>query len=94
METQSEVSVSELDSALEEYVEARTLYEQQKKYAEELSSIADEKENALVKLMEAAGKDKWLVDGFGTVSVYEKLSVATPKTGEDKQAFFGWIKEM
>jgi len=44
-------------------------------------------------MMERSGKKRYIAEGIGQVSISENLSVATPKTPEEKQAFFNWLKQ-
>ena len=43
-------------------------------------------------LNEHSGKKTYIAEGFGRVTVKEELSVRTPKTPEDKQKFFDWLR--
>ncbi len=45
----------------------------------------------VLKALEQAGKTKYTVDGVGTVSKVDKLSVQTPKSMDDKKDFFKFL---
>lgn len=61
--------------------------------ADLLSKSVEEQKAKLLNLLEVSKKEKYLVDGIGAISIKEELSFKTPKTNEEKQAFFNWVKE-
>ena len=90
--TEGEVSIEQMDDAVkklrlakEEKTKAKAVYDSvQKQYAEAEAKV--------MALMEHSGKKTYIAEGFGRVTVKEELSVRTPKTPEDKQKFFDWLR--
>ena len=60
--------------------------------AEKVGELLKEKQIRIQAIMEQLGKEKYKSD-HGTVSLTTSLSVATPKTPEQKTAFFAWLEQ-
>ena len=88
-----ELSLTEMDSLIKEYVKKREDYDAAKKVAstkyEELSTL----EERIITTLEGAGKKSYRVDGLGTFSVATKLTITTPKTVDQKSELFEYIRE-
>lgn len=91
-EKKEDISVAELDKAVASLRGAKDVYSEAKRLSDELYAIVKKCEGALFSLMERAGKDKYICEGVGLVGITTHLSVQTPKTPEEKEAFFNWIK--
>jgi len=87
----SEVSITELESTITALTEARKDYDMAKTIASEKNKVVDELEIKLIEMLEAVGKDVY-VGNSARVTVVSKLQVTTPKSPEDKQKFFEWLK--
>jgi len=87
----SEVSITELESTITALTEARKDYDMAKTIASEKNKVVDELEIKLIEMLEAVGKDVYVGNSAG-VTVVSKLQVTTPKSPEDKQKFFEWLK--
>lgn len=92
-ETKQEISTKELDSIVELYKLARDDYDDKKRIASEANRVVEDYEKKLLEYLLIAGKQKYYVDGIGTISTVEKVYVTTPKEPEEKQAFFQWVKD-
>jgi hypothetical protein len=90
---QQEVTTSQLDEQIERLSMLRNRYNGMKTEASVAHQEYKQQEDRVLKLLEIAGKKSYKVDGLCNVSRIEKLSVTTPKTIEDKRAFFSWIRE-
>ena len=90
---EGEVSTAELDQAVMHLRLAKDEYQAKKLVSDEASARVKDMEGKLFKLMELAGKEKYICEGVGRVSISSKLSVRVPKSPEEKQAFFNWIRE-
>jgi hypothetical protein len=44
-------------------------------------------------IMTECGKEKYVVQGFGTLYFSNRMSVTMPKNPEDREAFFNYLKE-
>jgi hypothetical protein len=87
------ITTEELDRRALEYNEAWDKYEAQKEIASELYQAAIALEGKMVEAMEQAGKRKYHVEGVGTFSFTEKMSVKTPKTVEEKQLLAKYLEK-
>lgn len=87
------ITTEELDQRAKEYNEAWDQYEGAKEVASELYQRAIALEGKMVEAMEQAGKRKYHVEGVGTFSFTEKMSVQTPKTVEDKIKLARYLEE-
>jgi predicted unusual protein kinase regulating ubiquinone biosynthesis (AarF/ABC1/UbiB family) len=88
-----EISVQDMDRICAEYREAKTKASEAQKVADELKSIAKEKETQIIRMLEESGKTTYIAEGVGRATIKHHLSVKTPKTIDELRAFFGWVKE-
>lgn len=86
------LNMSEMDALVRKSQEQWDEYEKQKKLSTELHNKYEETEAAIMAALKAAGKTKYHVDGVGTVSIVQKASVLTPKTIEDKEKLFQYLR--
>jgi hypothetical protein len=89
----SQVTTQQLDELAKAYQKKYEEYEQASAVSKELYKAAEELEGKLVEALNQAGKNKYHVEGIGTFSFMNKMSVQTPKTIEDKKALLSYIKE-
>ena len=79
------IDTQELDTLVkimdETETELKTLEEKYKAVREKVLSI-----------LVNAGKSKYFVEGLGTISTAERLLFPTPKSKEEKEALFAWLK--
>lgn len=68
------------------------VYEAKLDEAKALKAVYDETEIELMDLLKRAKKTKYQAEGLGTVGITNKYMVKTPKSIEDKQSLFDWIK--
>lgn len=87
----SEVSVKELEETITMLVEARAEYDRAKTIASEKNATVELLEEKVTELMEKADKDVY-VGRDARITIVSKLQVTTPKSPEDKQKFFEWLK--
>lgn len=88
-----EVSTAQLDELAKLMNEQWNEVEKAKKAAEAVRETYDQTESRLLELLKKAGKTKYVVEGLGTLSISTKFMVRTPKTPEEKQALFNFIRE-
>ena len=92
-EEASPITTMELDRLAVELYEASAKVDAKKLEMKEVNADKDEKEKALISALETAGKKKYYVEGVGTFGFVDKLSVRTPKSISDKQAFAGYLEK-
>lgn len=85
------ISLKEMDAAVKHVRDLRDAY----KAASALSNAAHAElktaEMHLINMLTEADKDVYIVDGVGRVRVSREMSIQTPKTPQDKVAFFAWL---
>jgi len=90
-----DISLADMDRAIALLRESKDQYAEASKASKLLYVDVKKYEAEVIDMMERAGKKRYIAEGIGQVSISENLSVATPKTPEEKQAFFAWLtKEM
>jgi hypothetical protein len=89
----AEISLAEMDEAVKLVKEKRDEYKAKKEESDDAHAELKRAEAALIAMMEKAEKEVYIVTGVGRVRVSHELSVQTPKTREEKLAFFKWLAE-
>lgn len=87
----SEVGIKDLESTITALTEARKDYDLAKTIASEKNKVVEELEFKLLEMLETVGKEVYVGES-ARVTVVSKLQVTTPKSPEDKQKFFEWLK--
>jgi exonuclease VII small subunit len=87
-----EVSVKEMDNALINLRAIKEEYASVDAIAKECHKRLKAAEGAVIQILKDAGKGTFITEGIGRATISEKLSVATPKSIEEKVAFFNWIE--
>jgi hypothetical protein len=85
------ITVLELEAKIREMRKKHAAYDAVKKQAEALYAEYVQLEEAIMQDLERLGKKSYKVEGLGTISVAEKLTVTTPKTVEDKMGLMDYI---
>lgn len=88
-----EISLADMDNAIGKLRLAKDYYAEVSKTSKDAYAQVKEAEERVLSLMERAGKERYIAEGIGQVSISKTLSVATPKTPEQKSAFFNWLKK-
>jgi hypothetical protein len=89
-----EVSVDEIDRALQDYASKRSEYEAKKDLSNKADAECKESKRKLIEILKASGKSKWEVDGIGKASVTCKMTVRTPKDPESKKAMLTYMRSL
>jgi len=92
-EEAQDISTAELDTVCGHFIEAKRQYDEKKKELEEFQLKKKSQEAILLDLLDRAKKSKYYIDGMGTAYIINKLTVKTPKTVEDKQKLFNYIRD-
>lgn len=77
-------------AVIKELREIEDKFSAQKK---EISKQLEEQENKMLTMLEESGVPSFKCE-LGNVGRTERLSIKTPKTAEDRLAFFGYLKEL
>jgi hypothetical protein len=90
--TECTITTEDLDNAIIAMKEKKEIYEEAKAASTTAYKIYEDAEYRVIQLLETCGKTKYIVDGVGTASSSTKLSYPTPKTREQKEKFFEYLK--
>lgn len=88
-----EYSVSEVDAKIKELARLRADYEAKKKTSGEAHKLYKEQESEVLSMLDDIGKTSFKTDGVGTVTKKVSFGVTTPKTPDDKELLFKWLKD-
>lgn len=88
-----ELSIEAMDAAVVKLRKARDEYAELSRVAKESHEVVKELEYQVISMLTKAGKKKYIVEGVGNITLTETLSVQTPKSPQEKEAFFNWLKE-
>ena len=89
--TETTISLAEMDQAIAELKTKREEYKAAKAISDGLELEKRQLEARVVEMLEQAGKTVYVAEGVGRVKVSYEMSVQTPKTPEEKKAFFNWL---
>lgn len=85
-------TLSDMDALIKELRMKRDEYDVAKKAAEAKHGEVKNLEAKVIQTLEDAGKTTYIAEGVGKVTVSYDMSVQTPKTIDEKRAFFEWVK--
>lgn len=88
----SGVTTEQLDLAIKEMREAREEYEARKKESNSAHAEFEKRKYEVIKLLEASGKTKYVVEGFGTASLVVTKSTKVPKDFEAKKQMVDYFR--
>lgn len=87
------ISLEDMDNAIKKLRGLRDEYAEASAVAKNIYAEVKEAENTIINFMEKSGKKRYILEGVGQISLEKGLSVTTPKTPEQKQAFFNWLRQ-
>lgn len=93
LEQASGITTEQLDEAIAKYNELREVHQEIDLKKKAAYAEMAKQEQQVVKLLQSAGKTKYVVEGIGTAYFVNKYLVTTPKTIEDKKAFFKYLED-
>ena len=85
------MEIKELQELVTTLKSIRDDYDAKKKELENIGAQCDAMEATLMQHLQENDMKSFKVDGVATISVTERMTVQTPKTIEDKAAFFKWL---
>jgi hypothetical protein len=92
-EPKKELTIEEMDRYVKNLRELKDKYAEASAISKTLYAEVKEQEQKIIDNLKAAGKKRYILEGVGQISLTDGLSVQTPKTPEQKQAFFNWLRE-
>lgn len=87
-----EISIKEMDDNLAHLRKLKDEYEEKSAESKMAYAKLKEQEAKVIDMLERSGKKKYVSD-FGNATLVQELSVKTPKTPEQKRAFFEWVEK-
>lgn len=87
------MEIQELQEKIKALKEMDERYKNKKKEAEELNGFCDALKVEIIEALESHEMTSFKVDKIANVSITHRMSVPTPKTVEDKKAFFQWVAD-
>lgn len=93
MSDKQEITIADMQRALEEMREAKNVYAEASKVSNDAHSLMKEKEYALIHMMEETNQDIFVVKGVGRVALKKTMSITTPKSPDDRRKFFDWLRK-
>lgn len=85
------VNIADLDALLKDLQVIKRKRDSLKKLMDDETSKLEETKGILMKFLEATKRDSYSHPDFGTVSLVRKMSVATPKTLDEKRLVKSWL---
>lgn len=92
-EEHEEVSIKQMDAEIQKLRALRTDYEEKNKIKQEADRLYKEQQIKVLSMMEKSGKETYICEGVGRVSIRNKMAVRVPQTPEDKVKFFDWVRK-
>jgi len=86
------INTDEMNRLVNEMIAARKDYDDKKEASDEAYHNFESKESLVIKALLAAGLKKYSAPGQPTISVTRELVPHTPKTIEDKRAFYDYVQ--
>lgn len=85
------ISLHSMDKAVKSIRDLRDTYAKAKKLSDEAYEHVKRAEAELILMMEKSERSVYIVEGVGRVRISHEMSVQTPKTLDEKKAFFEWL---
>ncbi len=89
----SEVTMSELDALGQKIFEQKKLCEEAEHLLNQRKAWLANMQAKMISVLEKFGRSNYSIPGAGMLIKSERLTVTLPKTPEDKQAFYTYLKE-
>lgn len=88
-----QITLKELDQLAKDIAEQRNLIESIEETLGAAQLILEKMKSKMIAILEQFGKSSYPIPGGGGVSLVQRMSVALPKTPEEKSAFYTFLKE-
>lgn len=88
----AEITVQAAEEVIRKYKNARDEYDKAKRLASEANAKKEQLENEVMGLLEKLGRSSFEVEGLCRVTKCMSLVYRTPKSNEDKEKLFEYIK--
>jgi len=89
----AQINVEDLDEMVRKLRALRDEYEAKKKLSSEAHDAYEQQEALVINTLQSLKKSKYELEGVATVSISHRESYTTPKTIDDKNKLFTYIKE-
>jgi DNA repair photolyase len=85
-------TLEEMDELIQQYRKARDEYDEAKRISGEKHAVSEELKQQVINALKSNNRTKYEVEGVGLVYISTKETYETPKTAEQKQALYDYIK--
>ena len=85
------MDIRELQEKIKALKEVRARYDEKKEQLAVEKEILDSLEADIIQAFEENDLTSFKLDGVANVSITHRLTVPTPKTVDEKRAFFAWV---
>lgn len=89
----STLTVEAMDQLIQALRESKEAYEQAQDHADEVKKAYTQARDNVLKALTTLKRDSYAVDGHGLAYIARKEVYTVPKTNEDKNKLFTYIKE-
>lgn len=87
-----EVNLTEFDGLCRAIFAQRSVVEAKELELKKETERLEELKTKALKILKDAGKEKFLVEGQGTLYIHNRYTVSTPKDPEERKKFFGYLR--
>ena len=87
-----EISLTQMDKEVTELRSLKETYDLAKADSTNKYKDYQSQQYKVSEILKAAGKTEYVCEGIGKVTISEAMSVTTPKSPDEKKAFFEWIR--
>lgn len=88
-----EISLADMDKQITDLKVSEALYKEAKAVSDELYEQLSMQKTRIMEMLEKAGKTVYIAEGVARVKLTYEMSYQTPKTIEEKEAFFKWLAQ-
>ena len=86
-------NLAEFDKLCASVFKLKAEISEQEKAIDEQKAELEARQAQVMAIMKKHGKEKYIVDGYGTLSIQKNFGWTVPQDLEAKQAFFGYLRE-
>jgi hypothetical protein len=86
-------TTAELNLLFSRYTDAREAYDSYRLVSNQKHAQMKKLEQQLIETIKLSGLERYSVPELGSISLVQSMVFPTPKSNEDKEALFGYIRE-
>lgn len=86
-------TIADIEHLCQTYSELRSRKDELSKTLSGLEDEISAVSSKIIESLDSSGKERWDINGVGTISVVHRFTYKVPKTPDQKEQFFGFLKE-